>query len=369
MAVISCSALSTLPTGAQPLDPPCAFLDGKTRRCRKSAEAQHFCCLAIICFSRLRFWITRIASGVRLRVNWISFFPSSLPWSCLVESMELERLTASDESWGLGTASQEHLSWVSCSALDICAGLLLFSWWIFLPKFLRFAGVQGADCFSLSDPPFSPPDLLVSSGTALAFFFPNSSLPGEEIRWWRLMGGKGIFVCGSDQGIKTCKCSKCGRGSPAQRDERRSAGIIQQRGGREAVMHLLSTSTGVQLVITHTQTDFMIVLAGRRGQETHQTKPRTNCSDVIPSFPITSSSDETHRAAVFQSLNQTTHAKMFNRWPAWKTRIISLYCDRGHPSSPSMFNLKCFQLWASLVFFIHFSLLSLNTQTHWELAN
>lgn len=231
MAVMSCSALSALPAGAQPLDPPCAFLDGNTRRCRKSAEAQHFCCFAIICFSRLRFWMTRMASGVRLRVNWISFFPSSFPWSCLVESMELERLTASDESWDLGTASQEHLPWVSCSAPDAWAGLLLFSWWAFLPRFFKFAGVQGLDCFSLSEPHFSPPDLLVCSGTPLAFFFPNMSLPGEEIRCWRLIGGKGIFMCGSDQHIKTCKCSKCRRGSPAQRDERRSAGIIRQRGG------------------------------------------------------------------------------------------------------------------------------------------
>lgn len=227
MAVMSCSAPSALETGALLLDAPCAFLEGKTRLCLKSAAAQHFCCFASICFSRFRFWMTRMASGVRLRVNWISFFPSSLPWRSLLESMELERLTPSDESWGLVKVSQEH--W---PVPGFCAGFLLFSCWAFRPRFLKFADVQDVDCFSLSDP-FSPPDLLVSSvwgGTPLAFFFPNSSLPGEEIRWWRLMGGKGIFVTGSDQYIKTCKCSKCRWGSPAQSDERRSAGIIQRRG-------------------------------------------------------------------------------------------------------------------------------------------
>lgn len=79
----------------------------------------------------------------------------------------------------------------------------------------------------------------------MAFFFPNSSLPGEEIRWWRLMGGKGIVVAGSDQDADTRKCPKeCGLGSAAQSDQ---AGIIRRR---EAVVHLLSAQTGVQLVHT-----------------------------------------------------------------------------------------------------------------------
>lgn len=289
MAVMSCSALSTLATGAQPFDPPCVFLDGKTRLCRKSAEAQHFCCFAIICFSRLRFWMTRMASGVRLRVNWISFFPSSLPWSCLAESMELERLTPSDESWGLGTESQEHFPWDSWAAPGFWAGFLLFSWWALRPRFLKFAAAHEVDCFSLSEPPFSPPDLLVISdwgGTPLAFFFPNSSLPGDEIRWWRLMGGKGIVVyVGSDQDIKACKCSKCGWGSPAQSGEGSSVCIIQRRGGGRLEVHLLSAPAGVQLVHTLAQPGrFMVAAAGRRGQETHRTKPWKNwwCHIIIP---------------------------------------------------------------------------------------
>lgn len=44
--------------------------------------------------------------------------------------------------------------------------------------------------------------------------------------------------------------------------------------GREAVVHLLSTATGVQLLRAQSLADFMMVAAGRRGQETHQTKPR-----------------------------------------------------------------------------------------------
>lgn len=239
MAVMSCSALSALATGAQPLDAPCVFLDGKTRLCRKSAEAQHFCCFAIICFSRFLFWMTRMASGVRLRVNWISFFPSSLPWNCLLESMELDRRTPSD-SWGLGTASQEHFPWVSWPAPAVWVGLLLFSCWVFRPKFLKFADVQEMDCFSLSDPAFSLPALLVSSdweGSPLAFFFPNSSLPGEEIRWWRLMGGKGIFFLVWLEAIRVEKCASI-QSAAEERLRKATRGALralskQRRGGGE----------------------------------------------------------------------------------------------------------------------------------------
>lgn len=199
MAVMSCSAHSPLAPGAQLLEPPCAFLDGKTLRCRKSADAQHFCCFAIICFSRLRFWMTSMASGVRLRENWISFFPSSFPRRCLLESIELERRTL--WSGALGPGSQEVFPWVSSPVSDLWAWSLFFSWWDFLARFLKFAEAQEAGCFSLSGAPLSPWwDLSVFSGcrgSPLAFFFPNKSLPGEEIRCCRLIGGKGIFVSGS----------------------------------------------------------------------------------------------------------------------------------------------------------------------------
>lgn len=266
MAVMSCSASSALATGAQPFDPPCAFLEGKTRLCRKSADAQHFCCFASICFSRFRFWMTRMASGVRLRVNWSSFFPSSLPWSCLLESMELERRTPSDESWGLGNVSQEHFPCVSWPAPGFCAELLLFSCWAFRPKFLKFAAVHDVDCLSLSDSPFSPPDLLVSSvwgGTPLAFFFPNRSLPGEEIRWWRLMGGKGIFCDWKWSGYKNVQMFKVQMRKSCAKRPAAVCGHHPTARWREAVLHLLAALTGSRLAITHT----VRRLYGRAGRE------------------------------------------------------------------------------------------------------
>ncbi len=130
---------SNLATGPELLllELPWALLDGKTRRCLKSAEAQHFCCLAIICFSRLRFWMTRMASGVRLREKWISCSPSFarevLEAYLWLDSPELDRGTLSHEvAKGLGTLNHECLLSVSGSG-----GTLV--------------GLLRASCFRLAD--------------------------------------------------------------------------------------------------------------------------------------------------------------------------------------------------------------------------